>query len=184
MIVLKLFNTLMTTDCLDMLRARLFFEPGRPLSSSSTVVEELLAAGDEAVRVDAFADLPAAPFDVLLRALVREPAAQAVAVDGDEGGQHRRLGGGDELHVHEARGMRAHVAHEEVGVAEQLELGRQREGRVLVEVGAELLQAATGEQRLSGHPTPPHAHIHAELDRDCYGALSASMTGRLAGAAG
>ena len=80
------------------------------------MVEELLAAGDEAVRVDAFADLPAAPFDVRLRALVREPAAQAVAVDGDEGRQHRRLGGGDELHVHEARGVRAHVAHEEVGL--------------------------------------------------------------------
>ena len=80
--------------------------------------------------------------------------------------------------------MRAHVAHEEVGVAEQLELRRQREGGVLVEVGAELLQTATGEQRLSGHPTPPHAHMHAELDRDCYGALSARMTDQLAGAAG
>lgn len=115
------------------------------------MVEELLAAGNEAVRVDALSDLPAPPFDVQFRALVCEAAAEAVAVDGYEGRQHRRLGGGHELHVHEARGVRAHVAHEEVCLSEQLELRRQREGGVLVEVGTELLQSttATAAVRLS-----------------------------------
>eukprot|EP00964_Phaeocystis_antarctica_P100126 scaffold65824_cov69-Phaeocystis_antarctica.AAC.1 len=145
------------------------------------MVEELLAAGDEAVRVDALSDLPAAPFDVQLRALVREAAAEAVAVDGDEGRQHRRLGGGHELHVHEARGVRAHVAHEEVGLAKQLELRRQREGSVLVEVSTELLQTTAA----TATPVRP-SHIavcaRAGFDRDNWDALYANMAGRLAGA--
>jgi hypothetical protein len=129
------------------------------------MIEKLLTAGDKAVRVDALSDLPAATFDVQFRALVREAAAEAVAVDGDEGRQHRRLGRGHELHVHEARGVRAHVTHEEVGLAEQLELRCQREGGVLVEVGTELLQT-TAATAAPVRPSHIAACTRAKFDRD------------------